>query len=74
MFTVNTVQELHTTIQGAVKLMRETDKPITAVVSGSELFSRFITLANIDDKVYCLIIRSELTLKPLYHIADNGRM
>lgn len=30
--------------------MRSTDYPITAVVSGSELFSRFITLAKFDDK------------------------
>lgn len=31
--------------------MRYTEQPITAVVSGSELFSRFITLAKFDDKV-----------------------
>lgn len=30
--------------------MRNTDKPMTSVVSGSELFSRFITLAKFDDK------------------------
>lgn len=30
--------------------MRRTDHPITAVVSGSELFSRFITLGKFDDK------------------------
>uniref|UniRef100_U5EXD1 Translation initiation factor eIF2B subunit alpha n=1 Tax=Corethrella appendiculata TaxID=1370023 RepID=U5EXD1_9DIPT len=46
----DTVQELHSTIQSAVKIMRESDKPITAIVSASELFSRFITLAKFDDK------------------------
>lgn len=30
--------------------MRDTDKPMTSVVSGTELFSRFITLAKFDDK------------------------
>lgn len=49
-FTVDTVQELHSTIQSAVKVMRTTSHPITAVVSASELFSRFITLAKFDDK------------------------
>ncbi|XP_058456076.1 translation initiation factor eIF-2B subunit alpha [Malaya genurostris] len=46
----DTVQELHSTIQAAVQSMRNTDKPMTSVVSGSELFSRFITLAKFDDK------------------------
>ncbi|EAT33465.1 AAEL010251-PA [Aedes aegypti] len=46
----DTVQELHSTIQAAVQSMRETDKPMTSVVSGSELFLRFITLAKFDDK------------------------
>ncbi|XP_052866550.1 translation initiation factor eIF-2B subunit alpha [Anopheles cruzii] len=46
----DTVQELHTTIQSAVSAMRHTDKPMTSVVSGTELFSRFITLAKFDDK------------------------
>ncbi|XP_055544140.1 translation initiation factor eIF-2B subunit alpha isoform X1 [Wyeomyia smithii] len=46
----DTVQELHSTIQAAVQTMRKTDKPMTSVVSGSELFSRFITLAKFDDK------------------------
>ncbi|XP_055612811.1 translation initiation factor eIF-2B subunit alpha [Uranotaenia lowii] len=46
----DTVQELHSTIQAAVQTMRNTDKPMTSVVSGSELFSRFITLAKFDDK------------------------
>ncbi|XP_055615885.1 translation initiation factor eIF-2B subunit alpha isoform X2 [Toxorhynchites rutilus septentrionalis] len=46
----DTVQELHSTIQAAVQTMRNTEKSITSVVSGSELFSRFITLAKFDDK------------------------
>ncbi|XP_062557739.1 translation initiation factor eIF-2B subunit alpha [Armigeres subalbatus] len=46
----DTVQELHSTIQAAVQSMRETDKPMTSAVSGSELFLRFITLAKFDDK------------------------
>ncbi|XP_049537885.1 translation initiation factor eIF-2B subunit alpha [Anopheles darlingi] len=46
----DTVQELHSTIQSAVRAMRDTDKPMTSVVSGTELFSRFITLAKFDDK------------------------
>lgn len=48
--SVDTVQELHSTIQSAVKVMRCTNHPITAVVSASELFSRFITLGKFDDK------------------------
>ena len=44
------MQELHSTIQAAVRTMRASDEPITAVVSGSELFSRFITLGKFDDK------------------------
>lgn len=50
LLVVDTVQELHSTIQAAVQSMRETDKPMTSVVSGSELFLRFITLAKFDDK------------------------
>uniref|UniRef100_A0A182RFL1 Translation initiation factor eIF2B subunit alpha n=1 Tax=Anopheles funestus TaxID=62324 RepID=A0A182RFL1_ANOFN len=46
----DTVQEFHSTLQAAVGAMRKTDKPMTSVVSGTELFSRFITLAKFDDK------------------------
>lgn len=46
----DTVHILHSTIQEAVKAMRSTEMSITAIVSGTELFSRFITLAKIDDK------------------------
>jgi len=46
----DTIQELHSTIQSAVEKMRKSSHPITAVVSASELFSRFITLAKFDDK------------------------
>lgn len=48
--TVATIQELHSEIQKAVQIIRSTDYPITAVVSGSELFLRFITLGKFDDK------------------------
>lgn len=47
---VATIQELHSEIQKAVQVIRSTDYPITAVVSGSELFLRFITLGKFDDK------------------------
>lgn len=46
--TAETIQELVTKLKRAVKIMRSTDCPITAVVSGSELFLRFITLATLD--------------------------
>lgn len=48
--SVATIQELHSEIQKAVQIIRSTDYPITAVVSGSELFLRFITLGKFDDK------------------------
>uniref|UniRef100_A0A336KMY5 Translation initiation factor eIF2B subunit alpha n=1 Tax=Culicoides sonorensis TaxID=179676 RepID=A0A336KMY5_CULSO len=46
----DTIQELHSEIQSTVTSLKETEKPITAIVSGSELFSRFITLGKFDDK------------------------
>lgn len=45
-----TILELDSTIQAAVKVMRDTGKPVTAIVSGCNLFSRFITLTKLDDK------------------------
>lgn len=68
--TVDTVQELHSTIQSAVKIMRTSDHPITAIVSASELFSRFITLATFDDKTAdeckeIMLHRGEMFLKKL---------
>ncbi|GAB0091032.1 translation initiation factor eIF-2B subunit alpha [Sergentomyia squamirostris] len=45
----DTVQELHSTLKLAIETMRKTEQPLTAVISGCELFSRFITLAKIDD-------------------------
>lgn len=48
--SVATIQELHSEIRKAVQIIRSTDYPITAVVSGSELFLRFITLGKFDDK------------------------
>lgn len=67
---VDTIQELHTTIQNAVKAMRNSDYPITAVVSGSELFSRFITLGKFDDKTMAeckeiMVHRGQVFLKKL---------
>lgn len=69
-YTVDTVQEWHSTIQSAVKEMRGTNHPITAVVPAGELFSRFITLAKFDDKTVeeCKVImleRGQLFLKKL---------
>jgi len=66
----DTIQELHTTIQNAVKAMRNSDYPITAVVSGSELFSRFITLGKFDDKTMdeckeIMVHRGQVFLKKL---------
>lgn len=46
----DTVHILHSTIQEAVKEMRNTDLSQAAIVSGTELFMRFITLAKFDDK------------------------
>lgn len=50
--------------------MRQTDHPITAVVSGSELFSRFITLGKLDDKTMdeckeIMVHRGQIFLKKL---------
>lgn len=50
--------------------MRQSDYPITAVVSGSELFSRFITLGKFDDKTMdeckeIMVHRGQLFLKKL---------
>ncbi|KAG4067846.1 hypothetical protein HA402_010532 [Bradysia odoriphaga] len=66
----DTIQELHTTIRNAVKAMRNSDYPITAVVSGSELFSRFITLGKFDDKTMdeckeIMVHRGQVFLKKL---------
>ncbi|XP_055381417.1 translation initiation factor eIF-2B subunit alpha [Condylostylus longicornis] len=46
----DTIHILISTIQAAVLAMRSSELPITAIVSGSELFSRFITFAKFDDK------------------------
>lgn len=67
---VDTVQELHSTIQTAVKTMRQSDHPITEIVSASELFSRFITFATFDDKTAheckeLMLHRGEVFLKKL---------
>lgn len=50
--------------------MRQTDHPITAIVSGSELFSRFITLGKLDDKTMdeckeIMVHRGQIFLKKL---------
>ncbi|CAO1430400.1 unnamed protein product [Diamesa hyperborea] len=45
-----TIQELVNTIKSAIAVIRNSDKPITSVVSACELFICFITLAfNLDD-------------------------
>lgn len=51
MFSAETIQELVAKLKTAVQVMRDTDCPVTAVVSGSELFLRFITLATLDTRV-----------------------
>uniref|UniRef100_A0A8D8W3Z6 Translation initiation factor eIF-2B subunit alpha n=1 Tax=Cacopsylla melanoneura TaxID=428564 RepID=A0A8D8W3Z6_9HEMI len=43
-----TVQELDSNLRTAIEAMKNTDCPVTAVVSGCELFLRFITLAKLD--------------------------
>lgn len=50
--------------------MRTSNQPITAIVSASELFSRFITLAKFDDKTAdeckkLMLHRGEMFLKQL---------
>lgn len=50
--------------------MRTSNHPITAIVSASELFSRFITLATFDDKTAdeckeIMLHRGEMFLKKL---------
>lgn len=50
--------------------MRTSNHPITAIVSASELFSRFITLATFDDKTAdeckkLMLHRGEMFLKKL---------
>lgn len=50
--------------------MRQTDYPITSVVSGCELFSRFITLGKFDDKTMeeckqIMVHRGQIFLKKL---------
>lgn len=50
-FSAETVQELFSNLQFAIETIRNTDYPITAIVSGCELFLRFITLAKLDTEV-----------------------
>lgn len=50
--------------------MRTSDHPITAIVSASELFSRFITFATFDDKTAdeckeLMLHRGQIFLKKL---------
>ncbi|XP_066997961.1 translation initiation factor eIF2B subunit alpha [Anabrus simplex] len=65
-----TVQELDSNLQAAGEAMRNTDYPVTAVVSGCELFLRFITLAKLDTKTFeeckdIMLHRGEVFLKKL---------
>jgi translation initiation factor eIF-2B subunit alpha len=48
LFPVSTVQELHSTLKNAENIMKNSEKPVTAIVSASELFSRFITFTSLD--------------------------
>ncbi|XP_014245167.1 translation initiation factor eIF-2B subunit alpha isoform X2 [Cimex lectularius] len=66
----DTVQELVTKLKKAVDVMLKTDCPITAVVSGSELFLRFITLATLDYSTFAdckkiMLHRGEVFLNKL---------
>ncbi|XP_022193298.1 translation initiation factor eIF-2B subunit alpha [Nilaparvata lugens] len=68
--TSETVQELDANLKKAVDVMRNTDMPVTAVASGSELFLRFITLAALDVKTFAeckkiMLHRGEFFLKKL---------
>lgn len=42
------MQEFRLSLQNAVDAMKSIDHPVTAIASGSELFLRFITLAELD--------------------------
>lgn len=65
-----TIQELVSKLKTAVEVMRRTDCSVTAVVSGSELFLRFITLATLDFSTFSdckkiMLDRGEIFLKKL---------
>ncbi|KAK7792070.1 hypothetical protein R5R35_007102 [Gryllus longicercus] len=65
-----TVQELDSNLRAAGDAMRNTDYPTTAVVSGCELFSRFVTLTNLDTASFgecktIMLQRGEFFLKKL---------
>lgn len=49
--SAQTMQELMISLQNAVDAMKSSDHPVTAIASGSELFLRFITLAELDNSV-----------------------
>ncbi|KAF6203736.1 hypothetical protein GE061_002075 [Apolygus lucorum] len=65
-----TIQELVSKLKKAVDVMQKTDCSITAVMSGSELFLRFITLATLDFSSFAqcrkiMLDRGQLFLKKL---------
>uniref|UniRef100_A0A0A9XHL0 Translation initiation factor eIF2B subunit alpha n=1 Tax=Lygus hesperus TaxID=30085 RepID=A0A0A9XHL0_LYGHE len=65
-----TIQELVSKLKKAVDVMQKTDCSITAVMSGSELFLRFITLATLDFPSFAqcrkiMLDRGQLFLKKL---------
>uniref|UniRef100_A0A8D9B813 Translation initiation factor eIF2B subunit alpha n=1 Tax=Cacopsylla melanoneura TaxID=428564 RepID=A0A8D9B813_9HEMI len=65
-----TVQELDSNLRTAIEAMKNTDCPVTAVVSGCELFLRFITLAKLDTSTFSeckntMLHRGEVFLKKL---------
>lgn len=71
-----TVQGLDENLKIAIDVMKNSDFPVTAVISGSELFLRFITLARLDTKTFeeckqIMLARGELFLKKLDQTRDK---
>lgn len=69
LFSAETVQELDSNLRTAIEVMKNTDCPVTAVVSGCELFLRFITLAKLDTSVSAW---GNLVLPPIYYYIFIG--
>ncbi|KAK3909424.1 Galactokinase [Frankliniella fusca] len=76
-----TLQELDNKLSKALASMRQTDYPITAVTSATELFRRFITLTSLlDNQSFdkckeSMLIRGELFLNKLKEARDKvGKM
>jgi len=72
-----TVFELDNNLKSAIQRMKNTDFPTTAVISGSELFLRFITLAKLDTESFTdckkiMLNRGQQFLKKL--MAARGKV